>query len=95
MSQVVPWLQAIGFGWAEEKPITFWMSANSLGLGPEDVVVFYARWRPVDSFVGRPYPLSLGYRWTKGLGAKNLDVTVVIRRRDLRVISVRAVMIRL
>jgi len=93
LSEFEPWLKAIGFGLAGERPITYWLSANRLGLDSDDVAIFYAQWRGGDSFIGRPYPLSVAYRWSDGLGAKNLDVTIVVRRSDFRVISVKAIMI--
>ncbi len=93
ISRFEPWLRAIGFGWTDERPASHWLSASSLGLGSEEVTVFRARWRAGDSFIGRGYPLSKKYRWADGLGAKNLVLTIVVRRQDLRVISVKAVMI--
>ncbi|WP_162891640.1 hypothetical protein [Profundibacter amoris] len=93
LSKVEPWLHAIGFSRAGERPTNFWLSANRLGVNAEDVVVFYAQWRNGDSFIGRSYPLNFWNNWSTNFLAKNMDLTLVVRRRDLRVISVNAVMI--
>ena len=93
LSKVVPWLHAIGFSRAGERPTNFWLSANRLGIGADDVAVFHARWRKGDSFIGRSYPLNCWNNWATNFLAKNMVLTLVVRKRDLRVISVNAVMI--
>jgi len=101
LSVVKPWLHAVGFGWAEERSVSLWLASNSLGMDDSDVAVFRASWRGrPDNILGRPYPMSLRFRLTKtwglapmGMFAKNLDLTLVFRRDDMRVISADVVMI--
>lgn len=93
VAQVKPWLEAIGFGRVDEKPASFWWSSHRLGLHDADVAVFQAYWRR------RPYPFSLHFRLTRtwsdamALYARSMDLTLVIRRGDLRVIDVYATLI--
>lgn len=84
ISRIEPWLRAVGFEWVEERP--------NLWLGPVGPVSFIALWRREDVFSGRPYPMSGNYNQTEGRAAKNLALTLAIRRRDVRVIGVDAVM---
>ncbi|PIE14325.1 MAG: hypothetical protein CSA68_11055 [Rhodobacterales bacterium] len=93
LSKVEPLLHAIGFARAGERPISYWLSAGRLGANAEEVAVYYARWRNWDSFIGRSFPVGIRNSWSQGFLAKNMDVILVIRRRDLRVLSVYVVMI--
>ncbi|MDU8928865.1 hypothetical protein RXV86_15845 [Alisedimentitalea sp. MJ-SS2] len=97
LSRVVPWLRAVGFAGVSERSARNWLGFNSSGMEADEVAVYRGSWRGRDSIIGRRYPVNRRAAWTVDYGmwipAKSMDLTIVFRRTDMRVISIHVGMI--
>ena len=98
LSKVKPWLRAIGFSSVKDGSISHWLAAKSLGQSSDKVAVFIADWRGQGNLKELLYPMSAKYNLVNvllslGFYPRNMYLTLVIRREDVRVISVSVVMI--